>query len=145
MNVSADGYVVDADGKYDWSVPSDDLFAFYIGVQRESVLDVYGRRLYDEMRFWAGPPEGTPADLLEFAEAWRATPKVTVSSTLQSVDYGELVRSPDEVEDRDGAVQIGGAALAASMLDRIDEFVPVVYPVSVGGGVRSSPRARAWT
>lgn len=139
MNVSADGYVVDDDGKYDWSVPSDDLFAFYIGVQRDSVLDVYGRRLYDEMRFWKAPPEGTPADVLEYAEAWQATPKLIVSSTLESVDYGELVRDVSAVEDRDGPVQIGGAGLAASMIDRIDEFVPVVYPVVVGGGVPFFP------
>ena len=55
MNVSADGYVVDAEGSIDFTEPSEDVFSYWIGVQRAAVLDVYGRALYETMRYWEAP------------------------------------------------------------------------------------------
>ncbi|WAC53557.1 dihydrofolate reductase family protein [Gordonia sp. SL306] len=139
MNISADGYVVDADGNFDWSQPADDVFAYWVGAQQESAMDVYGRNLWETMQYWAAPPpESSPAEL-EYAEAWQNTPRIVVSSTLEDVDGADLVRDISGIPDRDGEVQIGGATLAASMLDRIDEFRPVVYPVAIGGGVPFFP------
>jgi len=140
MNVSADGYVVDEDGNFDWSAPAPDVHGWYNEQARESVLDVYGRRLYETMRYWEQPDPSSPDVELEFAEVWQATPKVVVSRSLDGVeDYAKLVRSPDEIADVDGLANVGGADLAASMIDRIDEFRPVVFPVAVGGGTPFFP------
>src|SRR5918996_1105542 len=110
MNVSADGYVVDAEGSIDFTEPAEDVFSYWIGVQQAAVLDVYGRALYETMRYWEAPSaEASDADRA-FADAWQKTPKIVVSSTLE-----------------------------AAMIDRVDEFWPIVYPVAVGGGVPFFP------
>jgi dihydrofolate reductase len=60
------------------------------------------------------------------------------SDTLKSV---RLVRSSDAVaevtglkQETDGHLDLGGASLAASLVDLIDEFRLFVMPVVVGGG-----------
>ena len=140
MNVSADGYVVDSEGSIDFTEPSEDVFSYWIGVQRAAVLDVYGRALYETMRYWEAPSaEASDADRA-FADAWQKTPKIVVSTTLESVEpYARLVRDPAHVADAEGPVHVGGATLAAAMIDRVDEFWPIVYPVAVGGGVPFFP------
>lgn len=139
MNVSADGYVVDAEGKFDWTEPAEDVFAFWIDRQRDTSLDVYGRELYETMRYWESPPEGSSKADLEFADAWQRTQRIVVSTTLESAVRARLVRDPSYVPDADGIVHVGGPKLAASMLDRIQEFWTVVSPVAVGGGVPFFP------
>ena len=144
MNVSADGYVIDAEGKFDWTEPSEEIHAWYNGEQRESVLDVYGRNLYETMRYWEATPEGSSKVEVEYGEAWRKTPKIVVSKTLESVEpYARLVRDPSHVPDAEGPVHVGGPTLAAALLDRVQEFRPVVYPVAVGGGVPFFPLGAA--
>lgn len=39
----------------------------------------------------------------------------------------------------DGPLHIGGARLATSVLDLVDEFVPYVFPVTLGTGKRHWP------
>lgn len=71
-----------------------------------------------------------------------ATPRTVFSDTLESVPDGvRLVRSKDAAatvarlkEQTDGSLALGGATLAASLLDLIDEFHLYVMPVVVGGG-----------
>jgi dihydrofolate reductase len=137
FNLSADGYVMDAEGNFDWSMPDEEIHEYWNESQRETVLNVYGRKLWETMSYWKSPPEDS-----EFGVAWRATPTIVVSRTLESVDGAELVRSVDEVPDRDGPVQVGGPELAAAMLDRIDEFRAILYPTSVGGGTPFFPAGR---
>ena len=108
-------------------------------MQRETVLNVYGRKLWEAMRYWQAPPPDSPPVELEFAEAWQATPTLVVSRTLDAVEGAELVRDVSDVPDRDGPVQVGGPTLAAAMLDRIDEFRAIVYPTAVGGGTPFFP------
>ena len=139
FNLSADGYVMDADGNFDWSVPGEEIHAYWNEVQRDTVLNVYGRKLWETMRYWQAPPPDSPPVELEFAEAWQATPTLVVSRTLDAVEGAELVRDVSDVPDRDGPVQVGGPTLAAAMLDRIDEFRAIVYPTAVGGGTPFFP------
>jgi dihydrofolate reductase len=142
FNLSADGYVMDAEGNFDWSVPGDEIHEYWNESQRETVLNVYGRKLWETMRFWQDPPPDMPPVQREFGEAWRATPAVVVSRTLRHVEGAELVRDVSEIPDRDGPVQVGGPTLAAAMLDRIDEFRAILYPTSVGGGTPFFPAGR---
>lgn len=139
FNISADGYVMDADGNFDFGVPGDDIHEYWNESQRETVLNVYGRKLWETMRFWADPHEELPPVNQTFGAAWRATPTLVVSRTLTSVEGAELVADVSEVPDRDGPVQLGGPELAAAMVDRIDEFRAIVYPTSVGGGTPFFP------
>ena len=139
MNVSADGYVMDAEGKFDWAEPADDVLAFWIERQRNTSLDVYGRQLYEAMRYWEAPPEGSSKGDLEFADAWQKTQRIVVSTTLERAERARLVRDPSHVPDADGIVHVGGPKLAASMIDRIQEFWTVVGPAAVGGGVPFFP------
>ncbi len=139
FNLSADGYVMDADGNFDWSVPGEDVHRYWDEVQRDTVLNVYGRKLWETMSYWQSPPPESPPVELAFAEAWQATPTLVVSRTLDAVDGAELVRDVSEIPDRDGPVQVGGPTLAAAMLDRIDEFRAIMYPTAVGGGTPFFP------
>ncbi len=143
MSVSTDGYIKDAEGGFDFAVPSDEVFRWWTDFQRRSVLDVYGRAIYEDMRYWENPAADATADHRVFADAWQKTPKIVVSTTLQSVEpYARLVRDPAHVPAAEGMVTIEGASLAASMIDRIDEFWPVVYPVTVGGGTPFFPAGK---
>ena len=64
MNVSLDGYV-----DYDKFGPDPVLFRHFIEQVRDSAGSIYGRRLYEIMRYWEqDEPDWTP-DLREFAVA----------------------------------------------------------------------------
>ena len=51
-NVSLDGYIEDDRGRFDWSEPADDVFAFITDLIRPVGTHLYGRRLYDAMAVW---------------------------------------------------------------------------------------------
>ncbi|MDA0183470.1 dihydrofolate reductase [Solirubrobacter phytolaccae] len=140
MSVSTDGYIKDAEGGFDFAETSDEVFRWWIDFQRRSVLDLYGRAIYEDMRYWETLADDATDAHRDFADAWQKTPKIVVSTTLESVEpYARLVREPAHVPSAEGMVTIEGASLAASMIDRIDEFWPVVYPTTVGGGTPFFP------
>ena len=56
MGVSVDGFISDRDGNFNWSVPSDDLFAFHTERVGELGAFVCGRRLYETMLVWETDP-----------------------------------------------------------------------------------------
>jgi dihydrofolate reductase len=140
MNISADGYAMDAEGRFDWSEPAEDVFSFWTDHVRGTALDVCGRRMWETMRYWQTPDPAWSEAEVEFARCWQETPRLVVSRTLRVIAEGaRLVRSPSEIPPVDGQVSVTGPALAASMLDMIDEFHAVVYPVTVGGGTPFFP------
>jgi dihydrofolate reductase len=80
MNQSLDGYV-----DHQAFGPDPTLFRHFIEQARGLTGSVYGRRLYEVMRYWdEDHPEWTP-DLQDFATAWRRQPKWVVSRSLKSV------------------------------------------------------------
>lgn len=138
MNQSLDGYV-----DHDAFGPDATLFSFFIEQARGLTGSIYGRRLYEIMRYWdEDRPEWT-VDERAFAEAWRALPKWVVSRTLRSVGPNATLLSGNlEQAVRDlkaslsGTIEIGGPELAASLGERglIDEYRLYVHPVVLGSG-----------
>lgn len=147
LTTSLDGYVVGPDGRFDWAAPGPDVFQLATDEVRGLGVHLLGRRLYESMVFWEpdDAPELSPAEQ-EFAEIWRALPKVVFSRTLTEVRgntrlaTGTLAEEVERLraEPGDGDIAIGGATLAAqaAALGLIDEYRVRVLPVLVGGGLR---------
>ncbi len=143
MNVSLDGYV-----NHEEFMPDPVLFRYFIEQTRNAACSIYGRGLYEVMRYWDGDDwdQDDPAmgeDLRAFAEAWRAMPKWVMSRSLKTVgpnaglidgDIGTAVRKLKA--DLDGEIQVGGPTLAASLtkLGLIDEYRLFLHPVVLGRG-----------
>jgi dihydrofolate reductase len=142
MGMSLDGYVNGPDGSFDWSAPDEELHGFHNDRVRGQTVQLCGRRLYELMRYWETDDDSWGPVERDFAELWRALPKIVFSSTLTAADLGPDARlasaSPaDEVRAiEDGIVGVGGATLAAALAreDLIDEYSVFVHPVLVGGG-----------
>ena len=138
MNVSLDGYV-----DYDKFGPDAVLFRHFIEQVRDSAGSIYGRRLYEIMRYWEqDDPDWTP-DLREFAAAWRAEPKWVVSRTLTSVGPNATLVADDPEgtvrrlkQKLEGELYVGGPVLAHALTGLIDEYRLCLHPVVLGGGAR---------
>jgi len=142
MSVSLDGYIAGPDGSFDWSAPDQELHRFHNERVRVLSAQFMGRRLYETMLYWEGEdPNRGPVER-EFTEIWRALPKVVFSTTLEAVEGNARLATgtvEEELARFDGDVGLGGAGLAASCLDLIDEVGPFVNPVIVGGGTPFLP------
>lgn len=152
---SLDGYIADEDGKFDWSEPDPEVHAFVNDLERPIGTHLYGRRLYDVMKWWetAESQPGLPDVERDYAQVWRAADKIVYSTTLTEVSSErtrlertfdlDAVRALKETADRD--ITIGGPHLAAHAYRAglVDEVRLILSPVIVGGGTRSLPdRAR---
>lgn len=141
MNVSLDGYV-----NHDAFSPGPELFNYFIEQTRKTTGSIYGRGLYELMRYWdedhpewdADPDKRSGFALREFAAAWRAMPKWVVSRSLKSVgpnatligdDFEAAIRKLKS--DVDGEIGVGGPKLAASLtrLGLIDAYQLIIRPV----------------
>lgn len=146
MGMSLDGYVVDGDGNFDWSVPSAEQFRFHIDELRGIHTHLLGRRLYETMVYWEDPVNAASFDDAEreWADLWNALPKVVFSHTLTEVTGAARLATEDlateiarlRAEPGDGDLAIGGAELAhqVAALGLIDEYQVIVSPAVVGGG-----------
>jgi dihydrofolate reductase len=138
MNQSLDGYV-----DHLAFSPSPTLFRHFIEQVRGLTGSVYGRRIYEVMRYWdEDRPEWDAAER-EFAEAWRRQPKWVVSRTLTSVGPNATLLGEDlEAEvrrlksDHAGEIDVAGPELAQSLTDLgfIDEYRLYFHPVVLGRG-----------
>jgi dihydrofolate reductase len=80
LNQSLDGYVDHLKFR-----PSLALFRHFIQHVRGLTGIVYGRRMYDVMRYWDENCADWVAEEQDFAAAWRSRPKWVVSRSLKSV------------------------------------------------------------
>ena len=138
MNQSLDGYV-----DHMAFGPSPALFRHFIDQAREQAGSVYGRNLYEVMRYWDDDHPEWGAAEREFAAAWRNQPKWVVSRTLKSVGPNATLVG-DDLEavmrglkaDLDGEIEVGGPELARSLteLGLIDEYRIYLHPVVLGHG-----------
>jgi dihydrofolate reductase len=144
MGVSADGYVNDAAGSIDWTVPSDELHSFHNERVREQGGQLLGRRLYEIMLPWETDPSLSADDIgREFAGIWNPLPKIVFSRSLERVEGNYRLAESDVAgelaalrESTDGDIGVGGPGLAAeaTRLRLIDEYQLFVSPIALGGG-----------
>jgi dihydrofolate reductase len=151
MAVSLDGYIVGPDGKFDWSIPDEELMGFAKEEDRQVGVQLMGRRLYETMLYWETVEQASLDDSdLEWIAIWNPLPKVVFSTTLPAVQGNARLASgglAEEIErlraePGEGDIAVGGATLAAeaAALGLIDEYRAKVYPVLVGGGIPFFPR-----
>jgi dihydrofolate reductase len=148
---SLDGYVADEEGNFDWAAPDDEVHAFVNDLERPIGTYLYGRRMYEVMRYWetAHTVADQPSTVRDYAELWRAADKVVYSKTLQEAttartrierDFDpQAIREMKATADRD--LSVGGPGLAARAIEAglVDEFIRFVAPIVVGGGTRWLP------
>ena len=138
MNLSLDGYV---DHLKMRSGPT--IFRHWIEQIRNVTGSVYGRGMYEVMRYWDEDSPEWSAERHEFAAAWRRQPKWVVSRSLKSVGpNATLVK--DDVEavihglkaQLVGEISVSGPDLARSLTDLglIDEYQLYFHPFVLGHG-----------
>jgi dihydrofolate reductase len=154
MNTSLDGYIEDAEGKFDWGMPSEEVFRAITEIQREAGTYLYGHRLYETMAPWESSAayeratgqslDGQPDYVREFGKMWQAAEKIVYSRSLQRVVAprtqlrkeldAQEIRGLKQRADRDltvGGPQLAAAALRAGLVDEIYLFV---VPIVLGKG-----------
>jgi len=123
--------------------PSPRLFRHFIEEAQGQAGSVYGRRMYEVMRYWDSDHPDWGAEEHAFAAAWRNQPKWVVSRSLKSVGpNAKLVE--EDLEDvilklkaeRDGEIEVAGPELAHCLtkLGLIDEYRIYLHPVVLGHG-----------
>jgi dihydrofolate reductase len=138
MNTSLDGYV-----DHTAFAPSPLLFRHFIEEAQKQAGSVYGRQMYEIMRYWDDDQPEWDAEEHAFAAAWRKQPKWVVSRSLQGVgpnatlvdqDLERAIRTLKS--ERDGEIEVAGPRLAHSLteLGLIDEYRIYLHPVVLGHG-----------
>jgi len=138
LNQSLDGYV-----DHMAFAPDPVLFRHFIDDVSSLTGSLYGRRMYEVMRYWDDEhPEWDEAEQA-YAAAWRRKPKWVVSRSLTSVGpNASLIK--DDIEaaisrlktELDGIIEVSGPELAGSLasMGLVDEYRLYIHPVVLGGG-----------
>ena len=139
LNQSLDGYV----DHMKLGPPAPAAFRHFIDLVRGLSGVIYGRRMYEIMRYWDEDLPDWDEDDRAFAVAWRKQPKWVVSRSLKSAgpnatliadDFEKAIRKlKAEVA---GDIQVGGPMLAQGLTEAglIDEYQLYIHPVVLGGG-----------
>ena len=154
LNQSLDGYVDHLEFK-----PSLALFRHFIEQVRDLAGIVYGRRMYEVMRYWDEDLPDWNAEEHDFAAAWRSQPKWVVSCSLKSANItlgpNATLVEPNAENDIEavirglkaelvGEIDVAGPDLAGSLtnLGLIDEYRLYLRPFVLGHGTPyfSGPR-----
>lgn len=148
---SLDGYVADRAGRFDWAAPDAELHQVVNDLERGAGTHLYGRRMYEVMRFWETALEEPEQSAVgqDFARIWQGADKVVFSRTLDAVTTARTrlerefdpgaVRALKAAAEQD--VTVGGPTLAAAAFRAglVDECHLFLHPVSVGGGTPALP------
>jgi dihydrofolate reductase len=143
MMLSLDGYVAGPEGGANLPMPDETLHRHFNDHVRGIAGSLYGRRMYELMRYWDDDQPGQDAVGLDFGAAWRAKPKWVVSRTLTSVGPNAMLVDGDLEgfvrtlkTDHEGEIDVAGAELAGQLteLGLIDEYRLYLSPVVLGGG-----------
>ncbi|HEY1807809.1 MAG TPA: dihydrofolate reductase family protein [Acidobacteriaceae bacterium] len=139
LNQSLDGYV----DHLKMGPPAPVAFRHFVEHMRGVTGLIYGRRMYEVMRYWDEDLPDWDADDHEFAAAWRSQPKWVVSRTLRTVGPNATLVA-DDVEavirrlkaELTGEIDVAGPELAQSLTEAglIDEYRIYLRPVVLGSG-----------
>ena len=139
LNQSLDGYV----DHQRMGPPRPALFRHFIERVRSLSGMVYGRGMYEAMRYWDDDLPDWDAEARDYAAAWRARPKWVVSRSLKSVVPNATLIEGDLEEairglkiQLGGEIEVAGPILAGSLTDLglIDEYRIYLHPVVLGRG-----------
>jgi dihydrofolate reductase len=148
MNQSLDGYV-----DHTAFAPSPRLFRHFVDEAEGQAGSIYGRGMYEIMRYWDDDRPEWNTDEHRFAAAWRKQSKWVVSRSLKSVGPnasllgGDLEASIRRLKaEQDGEIEVAGPGVARSLTDLglLDEYRIYLHPVVLGGGTPyfAGPRPR---
>ncbi len=138
LNQSLDGYV-----DHQAFDPEPALFRHFTEHVHSLTGSLYGRRMYEVMRYWDDDQPEWSADERDFAVGWRNQPKWVASRSLKSVGpnatlvEGDLEAAVQRLKaELDGEIEVAGPELARSLTDfgLIDEYRLYVHPFVVGHG-----------
>ena len=139
LSQSLDGYV----DHMRLGPPAPAAFTHFLELTRSLSGAIYGRRMYEIMRYWdEDSPDWDSVDR-EFALAWRKLPKWVVSHSLKSVgpnatlvanDFDKTIRKLKS--ELMGEIDVGGPVLAQSLTEAglIDAYRLYLRPVVLGSG-----------
>jgi dihydrofolate reductase len=139
LSQSLDGYVDHM--KLGPPVPA--ASGHFLEMVRGTTGHIYGRRMYEIMRYWDEDLPDWDADDRAFAVAWRSQPKWVVSHSLNSAGPNATLVADDLEKvirklkaELAGEIHVGGPVLAQSLTDAglIDEYRLYLRPVVLGGG-----------
>lgn len=138
MNQSLDGYV-----DHMAFGPSPTLFRHFIEEAKAQAGSIYGRKIYEIMRYWDDEHPEWGDDERAFAAAWRKQPKWVASRSLHPVGQNASLLGTDlEAAIRElkssveGEIEVAGPDLARTLTDLglIDEYRIYLHPVVLGHG-----------
>jgi dihydrofolate reductase len=137
LNLSLDGYV-----DHTRFGPGPALFRHFIEHMRGVTGSVYGRGMYEVMRYWDDEQPDWDAEERAYAAAWRSKPKWVMSRALKSVGPNATLFTDGVAAVRDlkvrlgGEIDVAGPALAQSLGEAglIDEYRLYFRPFVLGGG-----------
>jgi dihydrofolate reductase len=145
---SLDGYVADEDGRWDWSVPDEEVHRAVNDLERQIGTYLFGRRMYEVLVVWETLESDDPV-MRDYADVWRSADKVVYSRTLDAAPSArtrierefdpEAVRAMKAAAGQDlsvGGPELAAEAIRAGLVDEINLFLS---PVVVGGGKRALP------
>ena len=143
LTQSLDGYVDSTAGDLVLPEPGPALFRHFYEYVRDLTGSVYGRRMYEVMRYWDEDHPEWSAEQRDFAAVWRRQPKWVVSRSLKSVGPNATLVE-DDIEavigglkaQLVGEIEVAGPDLARSLTDLglIDEYQIYLHPVVLGRG-----------
>ena len=90
LNQSLDGYV-----DHTKFGPTPGLFRHFVEQVRGLTGLVYGREMYEVMRYWDDDANVNSPDEHDFAAAWRSKPKWVASQSLKAVGPNATLLSAD--------------------------------------------------
>ncbi len=142
MFMSLDGFLSGPTEHFD-----EEVSRFINDEMRRYGTEIYGRRMYEAMRYWEtyeGQQGGSSGFEDEFARIWKGLDKIVISSTLDRVSSGNttLVREfrADEIRQLKAAstrdISVAGPTLAAQFINAglVDEYALYSVPVVIGSG-----------
>jgi dihydrofolate reductase len=139
LNQSLDGYV----DHMKLGPPGPALSRHFVEQARGLTGLIYGRGIYEVMRYWDEDLPDWDAEEHDFAAVWRSKPKWVVSRSLKSVGPNATLLA-DDVEavirrlktELAGEIDVAGPDLVHSLTESglIDEYRIYLHPVVVGGG-----------